>query len=83
MIPNCDSCHQPMKLVKKGKAKSTKKHRIRRFHCSLCDIFTTIHADGMRDMVFEPLETSIKAKNITNPKDQDKLFKQLHRDINR
>lgn len=66
-IPTCGSCHQEMVLVKKGRSKNNVKHkryRIRRFHCALCNIFTTIFGDGTRDLILEPLEASIKAGNV-------------------
>lgn len=84
MIPNCDSCHQPMKLVKQGKSTKGKyQHRIRRFHCDLCDITTTIHADGQRDLVFEPLETAMESGNINNSEEQQDLFEYLFKKLHR
>lgn len=71
-----------MKLVKKGKAKQSRnKHRIRRFHCDLCEITTTIHADGERDLIIEPLDAIIKGGNINNPQDQERLLEILEKGV--
>lgn len=77
----CDCCHQPMKMVKQVKSKKGRnKHRIRRFYCYICDITTTIHADGVRDMVLEPLDASLKGGNINTPVEEDKLRTRLYKD---
>ncbi len=79
---NCDSCHQPMRLVKKGRSRKLKRStRIRRFHCDLCDITTTIFADGYRDLIQEPLDTSIKAGNINSSGEQEKMEEHLDKTI--
>lgn len=80
---NCESCNQPMKLVKKGRTTRTKnKSRIRRFHCDLCDISHTVYADGQRDLIYDPIEAARKAGNINSIKDEERLEKFLLKTIN-
>ena len=50
--PECDSCNQPMNLVKRlnnGQNKSGLKYRRRRYHCPICDIYHTMYCDGSGD----------------------------------
>ena len=73
---NCDSCKLPMSLVKKGRTRSTpkiKRRVIRRFHCELCDIYTTITSGGENDLIFEPMAACIKAGNVKTIKDRHEL----------
>lgn len=80
---HCDSCHQPMKLVKKGRTTRTKnKSRIRRFHCDLCDITQTIYADGERDLIHEPMEAARKAGNVKTADAWNQLEESLVKNIN-
>lgn len=66
--PNCDCCGQEMKLAKAGHVNVDRGVcRIRRFYCSLCDIYKTIYANGSYDDDIMP---------YIAVKDQQKLFRQ-------
>ena len=78
MIPNCDSCGQPMRLSATGHGFGYKgRFRIRRFHCDLCDISFTIYASGERDIVNEPREAIDEVQQMYKDWSLDNDFHQI------
>ena len=70
LVIYCDSCHQPMKQVRKQSTTPKRSFRIRTFRCELCNINQAIYADGYRD---ENAEQAWAAEEVT------KMYKQQER----
>lgn len=71
----CDSCNQPMKLLKRTTVLSAtiknKKFRKRRFWCNICDIGKTIYADGHFDEDVNPFLVQEESKSLFKEQEEN------------
>ena len=55
--PECDCCKSPMILEKDFgiKLRGRKKYSIKRYKCAVCDVSTTLFANGVKDAFMEAM----------------------------